>query len=111
MATYRTNLYQATIIPRLISTILFFGPLLSSQTGLPSSPIEASIVSLHQLQHRVPKAAREEMEKAHKAKLKQRHDDEVEHLRNAVRIDPEYVEARNNLAVCSFRDDPRRRSL
>jgi Flp pilus assembly protein TadD len=46
------------------------------------------------------------MEKANKAMRKQRRDDEVEHLRNALRIDPEYVAARNNLGVCLLKDDP-----
>ena len=106
MATYRTNLYQVTIIPGLISTILCFGPLLSGQTVFQSHPIGANVVSLQQLQHKVPKAARKEMEKAEKARLQQRRDDAVEHLRNALRIDPEYVAARNNLAFCLVQDDP-----
>jgi Flp pilus assembly protein TadD len=106
MATCRTNLYQKTITPGLISTILFFGPLLSGQTALRSSPIDAKVVTLHQLQHKVPKAAREEMDKAIKAMHEHRCDDEIEHLGNALRIDPEYVAARNNLAVCLLKNDP-----
>ena len=106
---YRTNLYQVTtipIIPGLISTILFFGPLLSGQAGFRSNPIGANVVTFRQLQHKVPKAAQKEMEKATKARLKHLRDNEAEHLKNAVRFDPEYVAARNDLAVCLLRSDP-----
>lgn len=106
MATYRTNLYQVTIIPGLFSTILLFGPLLSGQTEFGSNPIRGGVVSFQQLQHKVPKAARKEMEKAIKARLKHLYDDETEHLKNAVRFDPEYVAARNDLAVCLLLTDP-----
>ena len=97
MATY--------FIFSLISTILLFGSLLSAQTG-PGNPLSSNIVSFQELRHKVPGAAQSEMNKACKARLKHKDDDEILHLRNAVRIDPEYVAARNNLAISLVGKDP-----
>jgi len=98
MALYR--------IPRLVSTSFFIAPMLLCQTGLRINEARPNIVSVHELSHRVPRAAQAEMNKANKARLKQGCDDAVEHLRNAVRIDPDYVAARNNLATCLMDTDP-----
>jgi tetratricopeptide (TPR) repeat protein len=56
-------------------------------------------VTFQELQHRVPKEARAEMEKADRAKLKHQREQAIEHLKKAILIDPEYIAARNNLGV------------
>src|SRR5262249_14151203 len=57
------------------------------------------LVSVEQLQHRVPKKAQTEMAKALRAAAAHRTDAVIEHLRLAVSTDPEWVSARVNLAV------------
>jgi len=105
MAPYCTNPDQPSI-SRLIGAILLFGPLLSGQSAIPVTTIEEKIVTLHELQHQVPRAARVEMAKGCEDMLKHRRDQAIQHLTKAVRIDPEYVQARNNLAVSLIREDP-----
>jgi len=63
-------------------------------------------ITFQELQHVVPRRAREEMEKAYRAKLKHNPADEIDHLRKAVLIDPEYIAARNNLGVCLLAIEP-----
>jgi len=63
-------------------------------------------VTLHELQHVVPKEARAEMEKAERAKLKHDAGQELDHLKKAVRIDPEFIAARNNLGICLLENEP-----
>jgi tetratricopeptide (TPR) repeat protein len=57
------------------------------------------IVTFQQLQHVVPKKALKEMEKADAARAKNRKDEELAHLSNAIQLDPGFVAARNNLAT------------
>jgi tetratricopeptide (TPR) repeat protein len=105
MALYCTNQDQPSI-RRLICAILLFGSPLFGQSVIPVAAIEEKVVSLHQLQHQVPRAARLEMAKGCADMLKHRGDQAIQHFTKAVRIDPEYVEARNNLAVSLSREDP-----
>lgn len=63
-------------------------------------------VTLQELQHIVPKKAQAEMEKAQRARLKHKPEEEIVHLKRAVRIDPEYIAARNNLGICLMSVDP-----
>ena len=63
-------------------------------------------ITLQELRHAVPREAQAEMEKAYKAALKHQAEQELEHLKKAVLIDPEYVAARNNLGVCLMPIEP-----
>jgi len=63
-------------------------------------------VTLQELRHVVPREAQAEMEKAYKAGLKHQSEQELEHLRKAILIDPEYIAARNNLGVCLLEIEP-----
>jgi len=66
-----------------------------------SGPRTASpaTVTLQELQHIVPSKAWKEMEKAEAARLRNRTDDAIRHYGQAISLDPEFVAARNNLAV------------
>ncbi len=55
------------------------------------------VVSLSSLQHKVPKKARRELEKAEFVMKTGSLEDSVKHLQAAIAIDPEYLEAYNNL--------------
>jgi len=57
-------------------------------------------VTLQELQHVVPSEARAEMEKAEKARMKHQRDQQIDHLKKALHLDPENVAARNNLSIC-----------
>jgi len=59
----------------------------------------SNIVTLQELQHVVPKKALKEVEKAEAARLDNRNDAAIRHYCEAISIDPEFVAARNNLAV------------
>lgn len=56
-------------------------------------------VTLQELQHVIPRRAQKEMEKADSALLKNRMDDAISHYNQAISVDPEFVAARNNLAI------------
>jgi tetratricopeptide (TPR) repeat protein len=62
----------------------------------------SNIVSIRGLSHKVPGKARKEMEKAEKALLNDQRDTAISHYNQAILIDPEFVAARNNLAVEYF---------
>ncbi len=69
---------------------------------LPERNIErppTGTVSLAQLQHKVPKQARKLFEKAAKATKKGDNDEAIRCLKEALEIDPEYMEAHVNLAA------------
>jgi len=72
-------------------------------TQLEQSNARSNIVTFQELTHNVPKTARAEMEKADKASAKDRSDEAIQHLNRAILMDPEYVAARNNLAVIYFK--------
>jgi Flp pilus assembly protein TadD len=55
------------------------------------------VVSVARLEHKVPKKAKKEYEKAHKRLEAGDVDGSLEHLKRATEIDPEYLEAWNNL--------------
>jgi tetratricopeptide (TPR) repeat protein len=57
------------------------------------------VVSIQRLQHKPPKAARKEFERAYKAQREKKSEEEILHLRKAIELDPEYFEAYNNLGV------------
>ena len=83
---------------------------LCAQTGIPPTreyrEDTATTVTLQELRHVVPREARAEMEEAYRAGLKHQVEQELEHLKKAVLIDPEYIAARNNLAVCLMPIEP-----
>jgi Flp pilus assembly protein TadD len=56
-------------------------------------------ISVHQLRHRVPKKARKELLRAQQFTRQGKARDAVAALENALRIDPECMEAHNNLGV------------
>lgn len=58
-----------------------------------------STVTLQELRHAVPKKAQKEMDKAENARSHERRHEAIDHLNRAISIDPEFVAARNNLAV------------
>jgi len=106
-----------------VSTLLLIGSEVFGQSypGLPSpersdlqvsDPIQirvtkqrnagSNVVTLQEIQHVVPSKAWKEMEKAEAARLKNRTDDAISHYLQAIALDPEFVAARNNLAVVYF---------
>jgi tetratricopeptide (TPR) repeat protein len=55
------------------------------------------VVSLSSLQHKVPKKARRELAKAELVMSRGELEESIKHLRAAIAIDPQYLEAYNNL--------------
>ena len=68
----------------------------------------SNLVTLQELQHVVPKAAQAEFAKWKTADSKGRMDQAIGHLYRAIAIDPEFVAARNNLAIHLMKTDPKR---
>jgi tetratricopeptide (TPR) repeat protein len=66
-------------------------------------PPLAATVSLRRLQHHVPDAARKEESKAEAAMEKGQIRRAIGHLQRALKTDPEYPAAHNNLAMCYAR--------
>jgi tetratricopeptide (TPR) repeat protein len=60
---------------------------------------DTTTVSLQQLQHRVPQLAYKEFKKGCEAFLKGSTQAAIEHLQNAIKIDPEFADAHNDLGV------------
>jgi Flp pilus assembly protein TadD len=58
-----------------------------------------SIVTLHQLSHRVPRHAAKEYDRAVKAKEKGDQENAIAHFNRAIAIDPEFFDAINDLGV------------
>jgi Flp pilus assembly protein TadD len=69
----------------------------------PSRPA-GEVVSVHELEHKVPHKAASEYEQAEKARAKGNLTGSIRHLEAAVKIDPEFVAARNNLAALYLLD-------
>jgi len=59
--------------------------------------VPSGTVSVAQLKHKVPKQARKEFNKAEALFEKKDVEGSLEHLRRATELDPEYLEAQNNL--------------
>jgi tetratricopeptide (TPR) repeat protein len=59
----------------------------------------SNIITIHELRHNVPAKARKEMVKAERDRVKNRVDEAIGHYSQAISIDPEFIAARNNLAV------------
>ncbi len=70
-------------------------------TGGATQPNAGGVVSLATLQHKVPKKAHRELEKAEIALKAGEPQESVKHLQAAIAIDPDYLEAYNNLG-CRF---------
>ena len=104
------DLYMTQRTAGWITAAFVISQSLCAQTGIRSAEgLRESLpitVTLQELAHIVPKAARVEMEKADRAKLKHQPEQEIDHLRKAVQIDPEYIAARNNLAVRLVATEP-----
>lgn len=67
----------------------------------------AGTISVHQLKHKIPKKAAKEFDKATNLRNKGRIEAAVPHFQAAVKIDPEFINARNNLAAMYLlRDKP-----
>jgi tetratricopeptide (TPR) repeat protein len=69
---------------------------------MPNSPKQRPVsgtISARRLQHQVPKKARKEYERAIKATREGNRDKSIVHLQAAVKIDPAYVEAHNDLGA------------
>ena len=64
----------------------------------PARPVSGT-VSVARLSHKVPPKARKEFEKASKAESKGKTKDVIKHLEKALAIDPDYMEAHNNLGT------------
>lgn len=103
MLRHANRLRPALIAAPYALTVLFSTAAVNGQSShfrIPGSEENSSYsVTVQELRHEVPKAARAEMDKAEKASRKHKTDEEIEHLRKAIGIDPEYIAARNNLAV------------
>jgi tetratricopeptide (TPR) repeat protein len=63
----------------------------------------AATVSLQQLQHKVPKQALKEFKKARTVSSKGDNETALDHLQNAVQLDPEFADAHNDLGVALAR--------
>jgi tetratricopeptide (TPR) repeat protein len=61
--------------------------------------VDSQMVTIQQLHHLVPKKAQKEKESAEAALERKQQDEAIGHLESAIRIDPEFVRARNDLAV------------
>jgi len=70
-------------------------------TGGATQPDSGGVVSLVTLQHKAPKKAHRELEKAELALKAGEPQESVKHLQAAIAIDPDYLEAYNNLG-CRF---------
>lgn len=62
-------------------------------------------VSLQQLGQHVPSKARSELRRAQKSFQKGKIEDSISHLKKAIDLSPQYLEAHNNLGVCYMRTD------
>ena len=80
---------------------LFNMPTLADPPRPPNT--KSPTVTLQQLRHAVPGKAQKEMEKARQAIQSNHADEAIGHLEKAVLIDPEFVGARNDLAVMYMR--------
>jgi len=67
--------------------------------GTQQTSAYSNTVTIQELNHIVPEKARNEMEKAERARVKSQTDEAISHFNRAISIDPEYVAARNNLAA------------
>ena len=81
----------ADVLDRLESRMDPIGP-------NPPRPI-SGIVTIHQLEHKVPGKAKSEFEKAVRDSEHGNRGDAIKHLTKAVKIDPEFAMARNDLAA------------
>ena len=59
----------------------------------------AATVSFQQLQHKVPKQALKEYQKGRAASKKGDSETAIDHLQNAIQLDPEFADAHNDLGV------------
>jgi Flp pilus assembly protein TadD len=104
------DLYMTQRTAGWITAALIICQSVCAQTGIPPTrefrEDTAGTVTLQELRHVVPKEAQTEMEKAIRAKLKHQPEQELDHLKKAVLIDPEYIAARNNLGVCLMSIEP-----
>lgn len=74
-----------------------------SRVGRAPRPVAGGhLVTVHDLSHVVPKKARVEYARAEKARGENRIADAIQHFERAISIDPDFVEARNNLAVSYY---------
>ena len=91
------SLAKALLRFKTPAAIVLAGSALCGQTRLWRS--NPNIVTLQELQHSVPGAAQREMRQAERALALGREQEAIVHMKSAVRLDPAYVAARNNLAV------------
>ncbi len=68
-----------------------------------TTPVTTQIITVHELRHVVPKRALKEKQKADDAGSHNRRQEAIDHLNAAIQLDPEYVGARNDLAVWLMR--------
>lgn len=107
IVTCKSAFWRATNFVKLsVTGLLAAQTLLGQQMGTgvgivwPNSPqIQSHVVTLQELQHKVPGKAQKEMQKADTARLAGRIEDAISRYKAAISIDPEYVAARNNLAA------------
>jgi len=74
-------------------------------TGSSASAWDRYTATVHELAHIVPKKAKVEWDLAEKARRQSRPVEAMQHFEQAIAIDPEFVAARNNLAVLQFKSD------
>lgn len=105
---HRLASWPTRSITKLVSTGLFaalitMGQQNHSQTTIvwpTTEPVQSpALVTVQQLRHAVPGKAQKEMQKAERARLAGHTDDAISRYKAVISIDPEYVAARNNLAI------------
>jgi tetratricopeptide (TPR) repeat protein len=67
--------------------------------GVRQHPAGSNVVTVQKLAHVVPEKARKEIQKAEKARIGNRTEEAIGRFNKVIRMYPEYVSARNNLAA------------
>ena len=94
-----TNLYGSVITREFVALPYGAGRFTIRLPKVERERPVSGVVSVQRLQHKVPKAARKQFEKALDAAQANDSDRAVKHLQKAIEIDPEYMEAYNNLGA------------
>jgi tetratricopeptide (TPR) repeat protein len=93
------DLYGNVIQREFIDVHRSSGPVIIRLEQPEKEPSKGGVISVQRLQHKVPKAARKEHERADKAMKENDVEKSIAHLKKAVEIDPQFVEAYINLGA------------
>ena len=92
------NLHGVTLASQAI-TLPYSSTLVIDLKSGAAASVGGHSVSLARMQHKTPKKAEKEFIAAHHAVEKGRRNEAIDHLRQAIQLDPLYFEAYNNLGV------------